>query len=71
MRTSDTNGIVTVTQTDPLDVIFTLPQEAVGLLPGLTDKAVVDIVDSGKTPVARGTLSTIDNRIDTLDNIDF
>lgn len=65
VRASDTNGIVTVTQTDPLDVIFTLPQEAVGLLSGLADKAVVDIVDNGKVPVASGTLSTIDNRIDT------
>lgn len=65
VRASDVDGIVTVTQTDPLDVIFTLPQASVGLLPALAGKANVEIIDGNKTVVANGKLTTIDNRIDT------
>lgn len=64
VRASDMEGIVTVTQTDPVDVIFSLPQMSLGLLQGLAADAVVDIIADNDTVLATGTLTTIDNRID-------
>lgn len=64
VRASDTEGIVTVTQTDPVDVIFNLPQASLGLLRGLAADAVVDIISDNDTVLATGTLTTLDNRID-------
>lgn len=65
VRASDTEGIVTVTQTDPVDVIFSLPQASVSLLPELAADAVADIISDNDTVIATGVLATIDNRIDT------
>ena len=64
VRASDTEGIVTVTQTDPVDVIFSLPQASLSLLQGLAANTVVDIISDNETILVAGTLATIDNRID-------
>jgi multidrug efflux system membrane fusion protein len=69
VQTSDTNGLVVITQLKPISVIFTLPEDR---LP-----AVLKRVQSGATlqvaiydrsqsiKLATGTLATIDNQIDT------
>jgi multidrug efflux system membrane fusion protein len=64
-----TNGIVVVTQLDPISAIFTLPEDDVGaiqaqLAAGATLK--VQAYDRSNTiHLADGTLETIDNQIDT------
>ncbi|WP_338663016.1 efflux RND transporter periplasmic adaptor subunit [Pararoseomonas sp. SCSIO 73927] len=73
VRSSDTNGIVTVTQMAPISVTFTLPQQE---LPRLTRALAAGAVpvetlpgpsssSGGNQPVARGTLLTIDNTVDS------
>jgi membrane fusion protein, multidrug efflux system len=66
---SDTNGIATITRTDPIDIVFTVPQaqladinKAAGSGAGL---AVTALDQDGVTPLAQGTFSTFDNQIDT------
>jgi multidrug efflux system membrane fusion protein len=69
VQTSDTNGIVVVTQLQPISVIFTLPEDAIPsiqkrLAAGAT--LSVDAWDRSDTnQLAAGTLETIDNQIDT------
>ncbi|MDB5360214.1 MAG: rane fusion protein MdtA [Rhodospirillales bacterium] len=68
VQTSDTTGLVTITQTNPTTVVFTLAEDNVpavakamraGPLPvTLFDRANI-------TQIATGTLQTIDNAIDT------
>ena len=65
---NDAAGIVTVTQLDPIAVIFTLPQESLALVRPLLDGATgADVValdrDAGRE-LARGRLSTVDNQVD-------
>jgi multidrug efflux system membrane fusion protein len=67
VRASDTTGIVVVTQTQPISVIFTLPEES--FLPvekALTagSVAVAALSRDGETELDRGTLSLMDNQID-------
>lgn len=69
IRSGDPNGLVVITQMRPISVIFTVPEAE---LP-----AVIDAYRSGQRPpveawdraeskmLARGTLKTIDNQIDT------
>jgi membrane fusion protein, multidrug efflux system len=68
VQTSDTNGIVVVTQLQPISVIFTLPEENLPeLMKRLRSGAVlaVTVYDrAGITELAQGTLDTVDNRID-------
>jgi multidrug efflux system membrane fusion protein len=66
---SDTNGIATITRTDPIDVLFTVPQaqladinKAAGNGAGLP---VTALDQDGLTELAKGTFSTFDNQIDT------
>jgi multidrug efflux system membrane fusion protein len=69
VRSGDANGIVVITQTQPISVLFTVPE---------TDlPAVLDAMRRGATPaveawdraettrLATGTLRTVDNQIDT------
>lgn len=68
IRTSDTNGLVVITQMHPMQVVFTLVEKQVpdvlaamraGILP-------VNVWDQdNKALLAQGTLMTLDNRIDT------
>jgi membrane fusion protein, multidrug efflux system len=61
-------GIVTVTQVEPIAVIFTAPEEQ---LPYITEAQVVTplkviaITTDGKKPLAEGKLSVINNQVDT------
>jgi multidrug efflux system membrane fusion protein len=68
VRASDTSGIVVITQLQPISVIFTLPQDdlldvssamAAGQVPATA------LSSDGKTELDRGTLTLIDNVIDT------
>ncbi|HET9595282.1 MAG TPA: efflux RND transporter periplasmic adaptor subunit [Anaeromyxobacteraceae bacterium] len=66
VRASDQNGIVVVTQLDPIAVIFTLPQDDLGAV--ATELAAgplqVDVYSrDGNTRLASGNLGVIDNQI--------
>ncbi|MDR2710246.1 MAG: MdtA/MuxA family multidrug efflux RND transporter periplasmic adaptor subunit [Burkholderiales bacterium] len=68
VRASDTNGIVVITQEEPIDVMFTLAE---GDLPKVVQKVYagakfpVEAWDRAqKTLLERGTLMTVDNQID-------
>jgi multidrug efflux system membrane fusion protein len=69
VHATDTNGLVIITQVQPIAVIFTLPQDQ---LPQVFDKLrkgtqlAVEAFDRDNTvKVASGKLLTIDNQIDT------
>ena len=69
VQTSDANGIVVVTQLQPISVIFTLPEDN---LPQVLQQwhagATLQTTAydrSGTTELATGKLDTIDNQIDT------
>jgi len=69
VQTSDANGIVIVTQLQPISVIFTLPEDN---LPEVFKRwhagavlAVTAYDRSGTVELDKGTLNTIDNQIDT------
>ncbi|WP_241126773.1 efflux RND transporter periplasmic adaptor subunit [Novosphingobium terrae] len=66
---ADTNGIATITRTDPIDVQFTVAQaqladinKAVSNSHGLP---VTALDQDGVTELAKGSFSTFDNQIDT------
>jgi len=64
----DANGIVSLTQTKPISVIFTLPEDQMAVVAAAMrkgEKLPVDAYDRTQTnKIATGTLSTIDNQID-------
>ena len=69
IHATDTNGLVIITQVQPISIIFTLPQDQ---LPQVFDKIHrgatmnVDAYDRDNTQkIASGKLLTIDNQIDT------
>jgi multidrug efflux system membrane fusion protein len=69
VQTSDTSGIVVITQLQPISVIFTQPEDR---LPAITkrlrDGATLDVSifdRAGKTRIADGSVATLDNQIDT------
>jgi RND family efflux transporter MFP subunit len=68
VQVGDAAGLVTVTQVDPISVIFTLPQELLGRVQGLTQGdsyAQVGAFDrDGGLLLAEGKLTTIDNQVD-------
>jgi multidrug efflux system membrane fusion protein len=68
VQATDSNGLVVITQIQPISVIFTIPQVQLGpVLKRLrTDVALpVSAYDSNDiTPVGDGVLDTIDNQID-------
>lgn len=68
VQVGDEQGLVTVTQIDPISVMFTLPQE---VLPRLRQAAkgpgqmrVTAFDREGSAPLAQGRLTTLDNQID-------
>jgi len=69
VHASDTNGIVVITQLQPITVIFTLPEDSIGAVMQKLhggQKLPVDVYDrAGRTKLATGTLLTVDNQIDT------
>ncbi len=69
VQTSDANGIVIVTQLQPISVIFTLPEDN---LPAVLKQYHAGVMmqttaydRTGATQLATGKLGTIDNQIDT------
>jgi multidrug efflux system membrane fusion protein len=66
---SDTNGIVVVTQPDPISVVFTLPEDSItALMQRLRDGARLSVAAydrTNTTKLADGTLDTVDNQVDT------
>lgn len=69
VQTSDSNGIVVITQLQPITVVFAVPEDSI---PSIMTRvhsgdplAVIAFDRSGTTQLARGKLLTIDNQIDT------
>lgn len=69
VHTSDTGGLVVITQVQPITVLFTIPEDA---LPRVTrrvkegKKLAVEVYDrEQKQKLADGTLLTMDNQIDS------
>ncbi len=67
VHATDTGGLVTITQLQPISAIFTLPQDA---LPTVTAAqaggplAVTAFARDDKTELGQGTLELVDNQID-------
>src|SRR6185369_14615313 len=67
VHAADANGIVVVTQVQPISVIFTLPEDALSQVSGALSGGKVQVVAlsrDGKTELDRGTLALVDNQID-------
>ena len=69
VQTSDSNGIVVITQMQPMSVIFTIPEDKISqvtkrLHEGVT-LPVMAYDRSDTTQIAAGTLATTDNQVDT------
>ncbi len=66
VQSGDATGLVTVTQVDPISIIFTLPQELLSRVQGLPNgTAHVGAYDrDGGVLLAEGKLTTIDNQVD-------
>jgi membrane fusion protein, multidrug efflux system len=67
VHATDTNGIVVVTQVQPISCIFTLPEEALPTLNRALEGGSVSVTAvsrDGKTELDRGTIALVDNQID-------
>jgi len=68
VHASDTNGIVVITQLQPVTVVFTLPEDNISAVMKKLQsgqKLAVDAYDrAGNVKLASGVLLTIDNQID-------
>jgi len=69
VRASDTNGLVVITQLQPITVIYTIPQDNLQVVLKRMqsgERMPVDAYDRDqKVKLASGTLLTVDNQIDT------
>ncbi|EIM25672.1 efflux RND transporter periplasmic adaptor subunit [Microvirga lotononidis] len=68
VHASDTNGIVQIAQIEPIAVIFTAPEaELSGILKaqGQGPLKVWALTSSGKTPLAEGELTLVNNQVDS------
>jgi multidrug efflux system membrane fusion protein len=67
VHATDTNGIVVVTQVQPIACIFTLPEEALPTLNRALEAGSVNVIAlsrDGKTELDSGTIALVDNQID-------
>src|SRR5262249_23808221 len=67
VHAADANGIVVVTQVQPISVLFTLPEDALSQVSSALAAGKVQVVAlsrDDKTELDRGTLALIDNQID-------
>jgi multidrug efflux system membrane fusion protein len=67
VHATDTNGIVVVTQVQPIACIFTLPEDALPTVATALSSGPVEVTAvsrDGKTELDHGTVSLIDNQID-------
>jgi RND family efflux transporter MFP subunit len=69
VQIGDEQGLVTVTQVDPISIVFTLPQEVLPRLRKASKASqqmrVTAFDRDGSAPLAQGRLTTLDNQIDT------
>ena len=68
VRAQDTNGLVVVTQMQPVSVVFTLPEQQLQIIRTESEKGTLQVLAVGRdnsTQLAEGTLSVIDNQIDS------
>jgi multidrug efflux system membrane fusion protein len=67
IRSGDSNGIVVVTQLKPISVIFTLPEQSLKQIQahGGGEMKVLAVDRDNSTVLDEGTLSVVDNQIDT------
>jgi membrane fusion protein, multidrug efflux system len=65
---SSSTGLVVITQVEPMAVVFTIPEDALGIvLPRIREGAVMpaDVFDrSGATRLASGSVVSVDNQVD-------
>ena len=68
VHATDTNGIVVITELDPIAVLFTLPEDSLQQVLARTRNGATLAVEAWdrdlKTHIANGKLLTVDNRID-------
>lgn len=66
VTTSDAQGLATITQLDPISVVFTMPQEQLARLRGAlsSNAEVVAFEREAGASIATGRLVTLDNEID-------
>jgi len=68
-QTSDANGVVALTQLDPISVVFTLPEDQLpAVMMQLTAGAELQVTAydrAGTTKLATGKLTAVDNEINT------
>lgn len=67
VQTSDTTGIVTITQIKPISVLFSMPQQDVNRINAAFAKgplAVEALAADNKTVADRGVLQVVDNQVD-------
>lgn len=68
-QTSDANGVVTLTQLDPISVVFTLPEDWLpAVMKRLAEGAGLEVTAFDRaetTKLATGKLTAVDNQIDT------
>ena len=68
VHANDNNGIVVITQLRPITVVFTLPEQNVGVVSRKSAQGPVTVLAldrDNKTVLDTGTLAVIDNQIDT------
>ncbi len=69
IRTSDTDGLVVITQMHPITVVFTVPEDKLPMVLARQQRPLAVPVTafdrSGDKQIATGTLATIDNKIDS------
>jgi membrane fusion protein, multidrug efflux system len=69
IEANSTTGIVVVTQLQPISVLFSVPEDSIDAIMARVGKGAtlaVDVYDRGQVnKLASGTLSTVDNQIDT------
>ena len=68
VHVNDQTGMLTITQLQPISVVFTLPQQNLFDVQEALQKgplAVTALNSEGKTQLAQGTLSLIDNQVDS------
>jgi len=67
VHASDTSGIVVVTQLQPISLIFTLPEDALGAIGSALSAGPVTVAAmsrDGSAELDRGTVTLVDNQID-------
>jgi membrane fusion protein, multidrug efflux system len=72
VHASDTNGVVVITQLQPISVVFTLPQQVLGQVSAAMQQGPVEALalpqlaggTSGATPLDTGRVAVLDNQVD-------